>query len=122
MPTEIQSSTKGLQIRGKIQITSGDNSFSVDFQDERALVDFPSFSRLLRLKTEVDSLRKSISRLPPPPGARPPVDNELRPRTPFYLPEFRLTVRGRSVGKLDFQGGGMRFHLTPFDFITKRMS
>ncbi len=118
MPTEVQPPGNGLAVRGKIRITSGDTRFSVDFQEERALLEFPSFSRLLRVKSEVDSLRDAISRLPPLPATP---GGSLSPAHPG-LPEFRLTVRGRSVGKLEFLGGGMRFHLTPFDFITKRMT
>ncbi len=122
MESEIPLPGKTLEIRGQIRISCGDTRFSVDFQRDRTLVDFPSFSRLLRMKSEIDSLRQSISRLPPLPVTRSVEKAIARPSITFDQPEFRLTVRGRSVGKLDFQGGGVQFHLTPFDFITKRMS
>ena len=122
MESEIPLPGKTLEIRGQIRISCGDSRLSVDFQKDRTLVDFPSFSRLLKMKSEIDSLRQSISRLPPLPATRSVEMAIARPSITFNQPEFRFTVRGRSVGKLDFQDGDVRFHLTPFDFITKRMS
>ena len=115
MGSETPLTEKSLSIRGKLRISCGDTSFCVDFQERRTVVEFPTFSQLLKTKSEIDSLRESISRLPLLPSSG-------RAGTGINLPEFRLTVRGRSIGKLDFQDGGIRFHLTPFDFITKRMS
>ena len=108
-------------MRGKITFSCGDDSFSVDFQDKGTLVEFPSFSRLLKVKSQLDSLRGSMSRLPslPQGGVKAGKKNLLRGG--FNLPEFRLVVRGRPIGKLEFGSGGVHFHLTPFAFITKRM-
>jgi len=121
MQSESQFCEKSLEIRGKITFSCGDGSFSVDFQDKRALVEFPSFSRLLKVKSQLDSLRGSMSRLPPLPQGRDTKETTPRSRVDFNLPEFRLIVRGRPIGKLEFGGGGVQFHLTPFAFITKRM-
>lgn len=122
MANESPVTRRAFQLRGKIRISCGDSHFSLDFQEGRTLVEFPSFSRLLKIKSEVDSLRRSISRLPPSSGSGVGGKLPASSAIDLDLPEFRLTVRGRSVGKADFDGGGVRFHLTPFDFITKRMS
>ena len=115
MGNETPRTGKALSLRGKLRISCGDHAFSVDFQEGRTLVEFPTFSQLLKVKSEIDSLRESISRLPPLPSSG-------RTGSAIELPEFRLTVRGRSIGKLEFEEGSVHFHLTPFDFITKRMS
>ncbi len=82
-------------------------------------MEFPSFSQLLKVKSEVDSLRGLVARIPP---LRESGITQVKRNAPLEIPEFRLTVRGRSVGKVNLQGGGVHFHLTPFDFITRRMS
>lgn len=116
------SDPAALLIRGKINISCGDSKFSVDFREERTLVEFPSFSQLLKVKSEVDSLRGLISRIPPLPVKQASPEKITIIRKPaLEMPEFRLTVRGRSIGKVDFKNGGLHFHLTPFDFITRRM-
>lgn len=113
---------KTLHLHGTVRISCGDSQFSVDFQEGRTLVEFPSFARLLKVKSEIDSLRNSISRLPPLPTSGSVREQRVALRVRFDLPEFRLTVRGRSIGRIDFAEGNVKFHLTPFDFITKRMS
>lgn len=118
MRTDPKTSVGSLRISGKIRVSCGDTRFTVDLRPDRAIVDFPSFSQLLKMRSEVDSLRASISRLPPLPGSINPPGQRRYP----VLPEFRLTVRDRSIGKLEFRQGGVHFHLTPFDFITRRMS
>jgi len=122
MENELSLPGKTLQLHGKVRISCGDNQFSVDFQEGRTVVEFPSFSRLLKVKSEIDSLCQAVSRLPPLPGGGSAGKRAAPSRVGLDLPEFRLTVRGRSIGKLDFEGGDVKFHLTPFDFITKRMS
>ena len=121
MQIESQTSGRSLEIRGKITFSCGDDSFSVDFQDKGTLVEFPSLSRLLKVKSQLDSLRGSMSRLPSLPQSRVTAGKNPLSRVGFNLPEFRLIVRGRPIGKLEFGGGGVHFHLTPFAFITKRM-
>ena len=125
MENEPPHPVRTVQLRGKIRVSCGDSQFCVDFQERRALIEFPSFSRLLKVKSEIDSLRESISRLPHLPGREKGTKGARTTgasRIALDFEEYRLTVRGRSIGKIDFEGGDVKFHLTPFDFITKRMS
>ena len=109
----------GIAFSGSLRISCEDFHFQLRGSNQQLVADFPSLGMLFRAKGMANQLADSLRQLPPLPPMRP--TGQPRPGRSFmdFMPEIRIAVNARPLGRLDFGESKPKFVATPLWFFKK---